>query len=43
MMRTVLCVVMIAVATLAASAGAAGGPRPAGQKTGYNLPLGVCD
>jgi len=42
-MRTVLCVVMIAVAALAASAGAVGGPRPAGQKTGYNLPLGVCD
>jgi len=34
---------LIAVAALAASAGAAGGPRPAGQKTGYNLPLGVCD
>ena len=34
---------MIAVAALAASAGAAGGPRPAGQKTVFSLPLGVCD
>jgi L-ribulose-5-phosphate 3-epimerase len=42
-MRTVLCVVLIFVAAFAASAGAAGDLRPAGQKTGYNLPLGICD
>jgi L-ribulose-5-phosphate 3-epimerase len=43
MRGTVIAAALIAVAALAASAGAAGGPRPAGQKTGYNLPLGVCD
>jgi sugar phosphate isomerase/epimerase len=43
MRGTAIAAALIAVAALAASAGAAGGPRPAGQKTGYNLPLGVCD
>ena len=43
MRGTAIPAVLIVIAALAASAGAAGGPRPAGQKTGYNLPLGVCD
>jgi sugar phosphate isomerase/epimerase len=43
MRGTAIPAVLIVIAALAASAGAAGGPRPTGQKTGYNLPLGVCD
>ena len=43
MRGTAIAAALIAIAALAASAGAAGGTRPAGQKTGYNLPLGVCD
>lgn len=43
MRGTAIAAALIVVASLAASAGTAGGPGPAGQKTGYNLPLGVCD
>ena len=43
MRGTVIAAALIGVAALAAAAGTAGGPPPAGQKTGYNLPLGVCD
>ncbi len=43
MRGTAIAAALIAVAALAASAGAAGGPHPAGQKTVFSLPLGVCD
>jgi sugar phosphate isomerase/epimerase len=43
MRGTLIAAALIGVAALAAAAGTAGGPPPAGQKTGYNLPLGVCD